>query len=257
MRRWAAPLLALAIFASSRNHHLAAALPDQPFDILVRGGTLYDGTGREGRLADLGIRGDRIAAIGDLREAAAQHVIDASGLAVAPGFINMLSWATTSLLADGRSQGDIRQGVTLEVFGEGWSMGPLNAHMKKDLLDARETSSTTSRGPRLASISDTSRIGVSRATWPRLSARRPCEFMNWATRTAARPKPSWNACASWCGTPCARVRSASARRLSMRRPFTPTRTNSSSCARRPRRFKAYTFLTFAVRATGWSKPSMS
>ena len=86
-------------------------------------------------MADVAVRGDRIVAIGDLSKAHGKHEIDAKGLAVAPGFINMLSWATTSLLADGRSQSDIRQGVTLEVFGEGWSMGPLNARMKKDMLE--------------------------------------------------------------------------------------------------------------------------
>lgn len=125
--------LAISIYAAAAEPP-AANKPSEALDLLVRGGTLYDGTGREGVRADVGIRGDRIAAIGDLKDEKAARVIDATGLAVAPGFINMLSWATTSLLADGRSQGDIRQGVTLEVFGEGWSMGPLNARMKQDLL---------------------------------------------------------------------------------------------------------------------------
>jgi N-acyl-D-amino-acid deacylase len=97
---------------------------------VIRGGTVYDGTGAPGRRADVGIRGDRVAAIGDLGRARAATVLDARGLAVAPGFINMLSWATESLIADGRSQGDIRQGVTTEIFGEGWSMGPLTPEMK-------------------------------------------------------------------------------------------------------------------------------
>ena len=101
------------------------------FDVLIRGGTVYDGTGAPGRRLDVGIRGDRIAAVGDLASSLAAKVVDATGLAVAPGFINMLSWATESLLIDGRSQGDIRQGVTLEIFGEGSSMGPLNEAMKK------------------------------------------------------------------------------------------------------------------------------
>ena len=78
----------------------------------------------------MGIRGDRVAAIGDLKKARAATLVDARGLAVAPGFVNMLSWATESLIADGRSQGDIRQGVTTEIFGEGWSMGPLTPEMK-------------------------------------------------------------------------------------------------------------------------------
>jgi N-acyl-D-amino-acid deacylase len=101
------------------------------YDVILRGGTVYDGTGTPGRRADVAIRGDRIAAIGDLRRARATTVLDSTGLAVAPGFINMLSWSTESLIADGRSQGEIRQGVTLEVFGEGSSMGPLTDEMKR------------------------------------------------------------------------------------------------------------------------------
>jgi N-acyl-D-amino-acid deacylase len=105
------------------------------YDVIIRGGTVYDGTGAPARRADVALRGDRIVAIGDLSTASAANVVDAAGLAVAPGFINMLSWATESLLIDGRSQGDIRQGVTLEIFGEGSSMGPLNAAMKKRALE--------------------------------------------------------------------------------------------------------------------------
>ncbi|MDH3641334.1 MAG: D-aminoacylase [Gammaproteobacteria bacterium] len=101
------------------------------YDVVIRNGTIYDGSGRPPVRADIAIVGDRIESIGDYQEAQAARVIDAEGLAVAPGFINMLSWATTSLIADGRSQGDIRQGVTLEVFGEGSSSGPLNAQMKE------------------------------------------------------------------------------------------------------------------------------
>lgn len=101
------------------------------YDAIIRGGTVYDGSGSPGRKADVAIRGDRIAAVGRLRAGAAKRVIDAAGLAVAPGFINMLSWATESLVADGRSMGDIRQGVTLELLGEGMTMGPLNAAMRE------------------------------------------------------------------------------------------------------------------------------
>ncbi len=104
---------------------------DASFDVVVRGGTLYDGTGSPGRRADVGIRGDRIEAVGDLSKASARTVVDASGLAVAPGFINMLSWSVDTLIADGRSQSEIRQGVTTEIFGEGWSMGPWNEDQKK------------------------------------------------------------------------------------------------------------------------------
>jgi N-acyl-D-amino-acid deacylase len=103
----------------------------QTFDVIVRNGTVYDGTGGAGRRADVGIRGDRIVTVGDLSKATAPLAVDATGLAVAPGFINMLSWSTESLLVDGRSQGEIRQGVTTQIFGEGSSMGPMNEAMKK------------------------------------------------------------------------------------------------------------------------------
>lgn len=106
----------------------------QKFDVIIRGGKVYDGSGKPGVLTDVGINADTIAAIGDLSKAEGKTEINAAGLAVAPGFINMLSWATESLILDGTSQADIRQGVTLEVFGEGWSMGPLSETMKKDLL---------------------------------------------------------------------------------------------------------------------------
>jgi N-acyl-D-amino-acid deacylase len=101
------------------------------YDAIIRGGTIYDGSGGAPFVADVGIIGDSIATIGDLASAEAPVTIDATGRAVAPGFINMLSWATESLIEDGRSQSDIRQGVTLEIFGEGSSMGPLNDAMKE------------------------------------------------------------------------------------------------------------------------------
>ncbi|MCA1818172.1 MAG: amidohydrolase family protein, partial [Acidobacteria bacterium] len=111
----------------------ATTTPDAaaPFDTIIRGGTVYDGTGAEGRTADVGIRGDRIAAVGDLTGAPFKNEIDARGMAVAPGFINMLSWSTESLIVDGRSLGEIKQGVTTEIMGEGESMGPLNPEMKR------------------------------------------------------------------------------------------------------------------------------
>ena len=114
---------------------LAACSPPASYDVIVRGGTVYDGSGSEPFVADIAIHNDEIAAIGNLGDAGADIEIDASGLAVAPGFINMLSWANESLIEDGRSQSDIRQGVTLEVMGEGNSMGPLNAAMKQELID--------------------------------------------------------------------------------------------------------------------------
>jgi N-acyl-D-amino-acid deacylase len=104
------------------------------YDVLIRHGMLYDGSGNAPRVADIGIKGDTITTIGDLGSALGTQEIDARGLAVAPGFVNMLSWANESLIEDGRSQSDIRQGVTLEVMGEGDSMGPLNARMKAENL---------------------------------------------------------------------------------------------------------------------------
>jgi N-acyl-D-amino-acid deacylase len=114
---------------------LAACAPARDYDVIIRNGTIYDGRGGEPYVADLGIRGDTIAAIGSLDGATAALEIDAEGLAVAPGFINMLSWATTSLIEDGRGLSDISQGVTLEVMGEGRSMGPLNETMKRQLQE--------------------------------------------------------------------------------------------------------------------------
>jgi N-acyl-D-amino-acid deacylase len=108
------------------------------FDVLIKGGTVYDGTGGAPMRADVGIRGDQIVAVGDLKGAHARAVVDARGLAVAPGFINMLSWSTESLIADGRSQSEIRQGVTTEIMGEGDSMGPLNERMKKRITDEQK-----------------------------------------------------------------------------------------------------------------------
>jgi N-acyl-D-amino-acid deacylase len=119
-----------AVYAAS------APAPQQiAFDVIVRGGTVFDGTGAPGRLVDVGLRGDRIAGLGDLSAAASATIVDAKGLAVAPGFINMLSWSTESLLIDGRSQGEIRQGVTTQIFGEGSSMGPLTDEMKKRMVE--------------------------------------------------------------------------------------------------------------------------
>ena len=105
------------------------------YDLIIRNGTIYDGSGGRPYNGDVAINGDAIAAVGKLKDAKARREIDAKKLAVAPGFINMLSWATESLIQDGRSQGDIRQGVTLEVMGEGSSMGPLNDAMKKEAVE--------------------------------------------------------------------------------------------------------------------------
>ncbi len=113
----------------------STAPPGAPvsFDIVIRNGSVHTGDGGAAIRADIAINGDRIAAIGEI-SGSAETIIDASGLAVAPGFINMLSWANESLIEDGRSQSDVRQGVTLEVMGEGWSMGPLNDAMKEEII---------------------------------------------------------------------------------------------------------------------------
>jgi N-acyl-D-amino-acid deacylase len=101
------------------------------FDVIIRRGMIYDGSGQSPRRGDVGLRGDRIVAVGDLSGAGAKAVVDATGLAVAPGFINMLSWSVDSLLADGRGQSEIRQGVTTQVMGEGWSYGPISPAIRK------------------------------------------------------------------------------------------------------------------------------
>jgi N-acyl-D-amino-acid deacylase len=100
------------------------------YDVILRNGTIYDGSGQAPVRGDIALNGDTIVAIGDVGTATAGVEIDVTGHAVAPGFINMLSWANESLIHDGRAQSDIRQGVTLEVFGEGWSMGPYTDTMK-------------------------------------------------------------------------------------------------------------------------------
>lgn len=113
---------------------LAACSSPTSYDVILRGGTVYDGSGDKPYVGDLAFVGDKIAAIGDIGEATASIEIDVAGLAVAPGFVNMMSWANESLIEDGRSQSDIRQGVTLEIMGEGNSMGPLNDAMKAEMI---------------------------------------------------------------------------------------------------------------------------
>lgn len=122
-----------AVFSAVWRRARAGAGSPPAFNLLLRGGLVYDGSGAAPRVADVGIVGDRIAAIGDLGGLRGRQELDVAGLAVAPGFINMLSWATESLILDPASESDLRQGVTLEVFGEGISMGPLNAAMRADL----------------------------------------------------------------------------------------------------------------------------
>jgi len=130
MRKSLAFLLSAIVFiACSQNSR---------YDTIIRNGIIYDGNGGEPYKADIAINADTIAFIGDLKNESAKNEIDAKEMAIAPGFINMLSWSNESLIQDGRSQGEIRQGVTLEVMGEGGSMGPLNAKMK-DLMQKGQT----------------------------------------------------------------------------------------------------------------------
>ena len=130
-RIWLAFFLVVFVWACSPDD----SSPN--YDLIVRGGTVYDGLGAAPVHADIAVIGDRIASIGDLADSTATIEINASGKAVAPGFINMLSWAVVSLIEDGRAMSDIMQGVTLEVMGEGGSMGPLNDDMKKLMADSQ------------------------------------------------------------------------------------------------------------------------
>ncbi len=124
-------LAALLLILSS----CAAARESRPaYDTVLRGGTVYDGSGAAPYVGDVAIKGDRIAAVAPRVAARGRTEIDARGLAVAPGFINMLSWAAEPLIRDGRAQSDVRQGVTLEVMGEGWSMGPFSPAQKAEAL---------------------------------------------------------------------------------------------------------------------------
>jgi len=133
MRNWLWYLFLTVIIGCGQ---IASA--EAPLDVIIKGGTVYDGTAGEGHVADVAIRGDRIAGVGDFAKTSAKKTIDARDLAVAPGFINMLSWSNESLIQDGRSQSEIRQGVTTEIMGEGESMGPLNDRMKARILNEQK-----------------------------------------------------------------------------------------------------------------------
>jgi N-acyl-D-amino-acid deacylase len=125
--------LVLALTACSSGPVRPTA--DAPYDLIIRNGVVYDGTGAAPQRVDIALRGDRIAAwLPAGAPATAARTLDANGHAVAPGFINVLSWSIESLIVDGRGVSDTKQGVTLEIFGEGWSMGPYNERMKADAL---------------------------------------------------------------------------------------------------------------------------
>lgn len=140
---WTCFLLGLPFWAWSQQDVFAIRASkdvEEPlYDLVIRGGLIYDGTGAPPWIGDVGLKGDRIIEMAPSITGLGSKEIQARGLAVAPGFINMLSWATESLLVDGRSQSDIRQGVTLEVFGEGRSMGPLTEAMRREMLRTQGT----------------------------------------------------------------------------------------------------------------------
>ncbi len=155
-------IAAMSMLAPSLSAERSSASQNSAdFDVIIRGGTVYDGTGAEPKHADVAIRADRIAGVGDFAAAHAKTVIDANGLAVAPGLINMLSWSNESLIQDGRSQSEIRQGVTTEIMGEGESMGPVNDRVREHMLREQSDIKYEIKWNTLAD----------RATWPHLSAR--------------------------------------------------------------------------------------
>src|SRR5512133_480736 len=148
-------------------------------DLIIRGGVLYDGRGGSPVEGDVAIAGDTIAAVGDLRDWHGRDARAANGLAVAPGFVNMLSWATESLLEDGRAQSDIRQGVTLEVMGEGFSMGPLTEQMKEE-GEAQTTARRRRKSSPRCSSSSSTRCARAQSGSPR----------RWSTRRRSTRRPT-------------------------------------------------------------------
>ena len=178
------------------------------YDTVIRNGTVYDGTGSPGRVADVAIKGDRVAAVGDLGGGRGAIEVDARGLAVTPGFINMLSHSERSFLADGHSEGEIRQGVTLEVFGEG-SMGPLNDQMKKDEVerqsDIKFDVAWTTLGEYLDGL-------VVRGVSPNVASfvgAATVRVHESASRTVPPPRRNSSGCAAMSGAPWKRARWAS------------------------------------------------
>ncbi|MFZ4427941.1 MAG: N-acyl-D-amino-acid deacylase family protein [Saprospiraceae bacterium] len=112
---------------------LFSCQPAAEYDLVIRNAMIYDGSGTKPYTGSIAVNADTIAAIGAIGRAKGKREVDAKGMALSPGFVNMLSWGTESLLVDPRGLSDLKQGVTLEVFGEGWSMGPLNEKMKTEM----------------------------------------------------------------------------------------------------------------------------
>ena len=207
------PMLLVVSLAVAGGAMATSAAAPERFDVLLRGGMVYDGKGTAPVRADVGLRGDRIATVGNLDGATAKLDLSVAGYAVAPGFINMLSWATESLIADGRSLCDIRQGVTTEIFGEGTSMGPLTPEMKTP-VEVRagrhqirlrvDDAVGLSALPRKTRRDAECRV-VHRFRYPARARRRLDE-------PASRLRPSSIACGSSFGRRCKLARSGSGRR---------------------------------------------
>ena len=188
-----------------------ACASEKQYDLVLRNGLIYDGSGLAPFVGDIAVDGDTIRTVGSLRDARAGTEIDVSGLAVAPGFINMLSWATASLIEDGHSQSNIRQGVTLEVFGAGWSMGPLNESMKKEMRerqgDIQYEIQWTTLGEYLEQLVS---WGVSPNVASFVGATTVRVYV-WATKTVLRPPKSLKRCEVWCDKRWRRARLVLAR----------------------------------------------
>ena len=183
-------ILALTLMAYAQGRS------QQQFDIIIRGGTVYDGTGRAPVKADVGITGDRITAVGNLSRATAPTIIDAKGLAVAPGFINMLSHSETSWLVDSRSLSELREGVTTQIFGES-SMGPLTDEMKQRRRQSQGDLKYDIEWTTLAEyLNYLEKRGISQMS-PRLSGLPRYASTLLALKTNRLHPHNWTKCVSW------------------------------------------------------------
>ena len=190
----------LILLAAALTFGCSQAPEPMSYDVIIRGGNVYDGLGGNPVQADVGINGDRIATVGDLTAATGTREIDATGMAVSPGFINMLSWATESLIVDGRGMSDIKQGVTLEVMGEGWSMGPVNDELRELAVaqqrDFKYEIEWTTLGEYLEYLEN--------RMWRPMLVPRHCECSR-SVSTIQRPlTSSWHECRNMCALRCAK-----------------------------------------------------
>ena len=213
LTRSAALAIVLALAATTPATTRQMTAQPAAFDVIIRGGTVYDGTGAPGRRADVGIRGDRIAAVGDLAAATAATTVDATGLAVAPGFINMLSWSTESLLVDGRSQGEHPAGGHARDLRRRQLDGPAQPRHEEAHGRADGRPQVRHHLDDAGGVSGDARDSAAcRPTWPRSSARRRSASTSSASKTGSRRRRSSTRCARSCGGRWKRARSASARR---------------------------------------------